>query len=335
MNFTAIGDLAQSIAMRRQSSSLQSRLSQLTQELTTGQAVDVSRHLQGGFHHLADIENQLTLNVSYKSAASEAGLFTNAMQVALEQVQTQLSDLSGDVMLAAHSSGSAELQATAGKARAALNSIVAAMNTEVAGRPLFSGTDLRNAPLRDADVLLDAARTAIAAAPDTAAADAVLETFFMTSGAGFDALIYKGGTQDMSPYRLAADEDVTLAIRADDPVIRAALKDTVMAALADDATLAMDASNRRGLIERASSGLLQQIDGVTGLRAKLGFAEERIEQIASRTAAETTSLQMARTSLLEVDPYETAGALEETQLRLETLYTITARTSRLNLVNFL
>jgi flagellar hook-associated protein 3 FlgL len=335
MSFTAVGDLAQSIAMRRYSSALQSRISQLTEELATGQTANVSRHLQGGFHQLSDIENQLTLNASYKSAAAEAAVFTSAMQAALEYVQDGLSDLSGEVLLTSNTAGPTELHSTAGTARATLDVIVSAMNTDAAGRPLFSGTDVSNAPLSAADVILDAARAAVAGAPDAATVDATLQTFFLSPGAGFDTLIYQGGTQDMSPYRLGAGENVTLSIRADDPIIRAALKDTVMVALADDTGLTLSGADRRDLLTRASGGLLKQTDGVTRLRADLGFAEERIEQITSRNAAETTSLQMARNQLLSVDPFEAASALEETQLRLETLYTITSRTSRLNLVNFL
>jgi len=36
-----------------------------------------------------------------------------------------------------------------------------------------------------------------------------------------------------------------------------------------------------------------------------------------------------------VDIFESATALEQVQTQLETLYTITARTARLNLTNFL
>lgn len=335
MSFNSIGDLAQSIAWRRQSSALQTRMSQLTQELTTGQSADITRHLQGGFHHLADIENQLTLNASYKGAASEAGIFTATMQGALDHVHTQLTDLSGAALLAANTTGGGLIEATAEQAQLALGAIVSALNTDVAGRPLFSGTELDTVPLATPKALLDAARAAISGATDAATAAADLDTFFMTSGAGFDTLVYQGGDGDLSPYRLGAGEEVTLSIRADDPILRAALRDTVMTVLAADDALALNGAARQDLLDRASDGLLSQIDGVTRLRSDLGFAEARIEQIAARIAAETTSLTMARNQLLSVDPFETASALEQTQLQLETLYTITARTSRLNLVNFL
>ena len=54
-----------------------------------------------------------------------------------------------------------------------------------------------------------------------------------------------------------------------------------------------------------------------------------------RNGAETTSLQIARNGITAVDPYETASRLEATRQQLETLYTLTARISRLSLVDFL
>ena len=44
---------------------------------------------------------------------------------------------------------------------------------------------------------------------------------------------------------------------------------------------------------------------------------------------------MARGGMVGVDGYDTATALQETQARLETLYTLTARLSRLKLADYL
>ena len=54
-----------------------------------------------------------------------------------------------------------------------------------------------------------------------------------------------------------------------------------------------------------------------------------------RAAAEATALGLAREALIGADPYEAAAALEAAETQLETLYTLTARISRLSLVNFL
>ena len=60
-----------------------------------------------------------------------------------------------------------------------------------------------------------------------------------------------------------------------------------------------------------------------------------MELISARNEAEETSLEFARNSLLAADPFETATELENVQFYLQSLYTVTARNSQLNLVNFL
>lgn len=54
-----------------------------------------------------------------------------------------------------------------------------------------------------------------------------------------------------------------------------------------------------------------------------------------RLSAQRTSLEIAQNELSSADPYDTVMRLEETQFRLESLYTITARLSELSLVGFL
>jgi len=74
---------------------------------------------------------------------------------------------------------------------------------------------------------------------------------------------------------------------------------------------------------------------LTALQARLGVAQERISSAEIRNAAESSALQIARSDLLAIDPYDTATALQATQTQLETLYSITARLTRLNLTDYL
>jgi flagellar hook-associated protein 3 FlgL len=335
MMFHAIGDLAQSLTMRRHSAGAQSDVMRLTRELSSGQVADVSQHLQGSFGQLANMENQMTLKEAHKTASVEASFHAATMQGALEQVQNQLADLSGRAMLVGYSTEGPALDAVAHDAREALGSIVSALNADVAGRRIFAGNSFDNPPLADADQLMAAVRSAVSGSVDAAAVIAALDTFFDSAGGGFETLIYRGGTDDLSPHRLGGGEEVRLSIRADDQQIRDVLKDTVMAALAADDTLTFGGAERTSLLRTSGSAMMTDIDAIIGLRSDLGFAEERIDQAMSRNAAEYSSLKMARNDLLSVDIFETASALEQAQFRLETIYTLTARTSRLNLVNFL
>jgi flagellar hook-associated protein 3 FlgL len=113
------------------------------------------------------------------------------------------------------------------------------------------------------------------------------------------------------------------------------MREAALAALATDPSRGLDDQTQRELIEASGQGLQSIEVELTGLRADLGFAEARIEESMARNASSRTSLEYARASLLEADPFETATRLDEVQFQLESLYAVTVRTSGLNLVNFL
>ena len=91
--FHAIGDLAQSLTLRRQSAAAQSDVMRLTQELSSGRVADLAQHLQGSFGQLANMENQLAVNAAQRTASTEAQVQATVMQSSLEAVQTQLGSL--------------------------------------------------------------------------------------------------------------------------------------------------------------------------------------------------------------------------------------------------
>ena len=94
-------------------------------------------------------------------------------------------------------------------------------------------------------------------------------------------------------------------------------------------------TEREALLRAAGVGLLTNQDDLTAIRAKVGYANSRIENIATRNASESVSLEYAKGSLLEANPYETTIRLEEVQFQLQSLYTVTTKTSKLSFVNFL
>ncbi len=335
MSFHAIGDLAQFTTTRRHNANLQSQIGQLTQELSTGRTSDVTRKLNASLGHLGDVEHQIVLNSAYKTAATEASVQAGAMQTVLDLIQTQATDISGTAMLAENGMGGSALAAATATARGGLDSIVAALNTGVAGRPVFGGTDLDSGPLISSDALMEAVLVAVSSASDVASVVGALDAFFDTPGGGFDTNVYVGGDQAFSAFQLGGGESVRLSIRADDDALKAVLKDAVMAALAGEPSLSLNHGERLSLLQNAGNSMLSSIDGVIRIRSDLGVAEARIDQSVARIGAERSSLSMARNELMSVDLFETATALEQAQLQLETIYTLTARTSRLNLVNFL
>ncbi|SEL55102.1 flagellar hook-associated protein 3 FlgL [Roseovarius azorensis] len=335
MNLQTFGDMAQTFALRRQGTTLKQQMDLLTRELSSGRAADLSRHLAGNLLRFSQIEHDFVILSSHRTAAREAAVDTRTMQTALGQVQTLSVSLAGNAITVGSAAGGVRVDTLAAEARSILGSMIGALNSSVAGRTLFSGTQTDRVPLAPLGTLLDDLRLAVQGADSPDAVRAALDVFFDTPGGDFETTIYRGGTTDLSPYELGAGESVALTIRGDDPVLRGQMKQVALAALSDDPGVLLSEADRRNLVFGAGTALLAQQPGMTALRANLGFAEARIEQSASRISAEITSLQTARNDLVSADAFETAGNLQQVQFQLETLYTLTARAARLSLVNFL
>ena len=335
MALQSIGDLAQSFVIRRQGTQFVRDMDRLTREVSTGRAADTARHLSGNLLPLADIERALTLADAHRDVARIASVDAGMMQTVLGRVQDSVGTLAEAALATGPSSGAMQPDVLAQAARASLSTMIGALNTASAGRALFGGDVTDRLPLADAETLLEELRTTLASASDPAALRGALNTFFDAPDGGFATTIYRGGQAAAADHALGAGETVALRIRADDAALRDQIKQAAMLSLLDDPALALGDADRFDLARDMGTGLLGAQDGVTRLRAQLGFAEERIAQAQSRIDAEATSLSLARNDLLSVDVFESASALEQVQTQLETLYTITARTARLNLANFL
>jgi flagellar hook-associated protein 3 FlgL len=335
MTLQSIGDMAQSFALRRQSVELNRQMDRLTQELSSGVASDIPRHLSGNLLQLADVERDLSVLDARRDVARTAATDADVMQTALDRVQTATGDLATDAVTAGYAAGGVQTSTVTTEARAALETIVGALNSDMAGRALFAGNTTDRAPLAGADVLLDALTNALSGAADATDIRSRLDTFFDAPAGDFATMLYQGGTDGLRPRDLGAGESVALDIRADDPALRDAMKQTALIAVLDEGSLGLSQQDRRDLIGTAGERLLGGQDNLTALRADLGFAEERIAQAESRISAGLSSLNIARNDLLSVDTPSTAVELEQVQSQLEMLYTLTARSARLSLVNFL
>lgn len=334
MTSVSLGDLAQSFMLQRRSVSLRDNMTRLTDELSSGRVADVREVLSGNHNYLTGLERSLEVLDGYSVANSESTYFTGAMQVALEKVQTFGSELGLDLILA----GGGPIGVISGNpsenARIQLQGVINSLNGDIAGRSMFSGTATDQSPLPSADDLIALVRTAVAGqtTPDDIVAAA--ETWF-ADPAGFDALAYTGSTTALAPFVLSETERVTLDVRADDDAIKEVLRHITVAALADDAGLNLSVPQQSELFGITGIGLQSNQDRLTGLRAEIGFTEERIELISARNQSEATSVEFARNALLEADPFETATELESVQFHLQSLYAVTVRSSQLSLVNFL
>ncbi|MEP2473381.1 flagellin [Roseobacter sp.] len=334
MSATSLGDLAQSFLFQRRSISLRQDLNRLTDELSSGKVSDIREVMSGNHGYLTDLERSLEVLESYSVANIEAAYTTDAMQVSLERVQDSGGTLGLDLLLASAGPLGVISGNPSENAATQLEGVLSYLNDDVAGRSLFAGTATDTAPLPDAETLIAFVRTAVAGQTTPEDVVTAAEAWF-ADPAGFDALAYSGSTTALAPFALSDTENVTLDIRADDDAIKELLTHITVAALASDATLGFEVDEQSELFGLAGLGLQKNQDNLTSLRASIGFVEERIEMISARNGAEETSIEIARGGLLAADPFETATELEAVQFHLQSLYSVTVRSSQLSLVNFL
>ncbi len=334
MNMTSIGDLANSIMLRHRSVQLSQEISTLTQELSSGQVSDVSGRLGGDYSYLTDIDRNLSRLDGYAISASEAALFSSAAQSSLDRLHELSASLSNSLITFDATSTDALREHMAVSAKADIASAISALNASAGGRSLFGGIATDRAPLGSADLLMTELETVVAGLSTAGDVETAVNVWF-DDPAGFDAIMYAGSDVVLAPMQIGAGEEVSLSLTARDPVFRDTLRDMALVALAGNPGLGFDRATQDGLFRSAGNGMLANQDSLTGVRADLGFAEARIEEISARNIAARSSLQYSRTALLEADPFDTATRLEEAQFQLESLYTVTVRSANLSLLNFL
>lgn len=333
MNPVSTGDLHQAYQLRRDAARLKLETAVLGTEVATGLKSDTARAVAGDFTVLAGIESALARNRGHMLVAVEAGVMLSGLQAVLNRVDATAADLSASLLLVS-SSGHAAMVNTAGASAAQqFDSVIAALNTRLGDRTLLAGTATGGPALAPAATMLDALAGAMAGAVTAdEVADRVAAWF--DDPAGFDATAWLG-RDTARPLPLGPGETVPIDVTARDPGVKDMLKGLAMAALLDRGVLAGLAPERTRLARLAGESLAENATARADLAARVGDTEARVETARQRMTAETAALELARASILAADPYETASRLEAAQTQLETLHAVTARLSRLSLVDFL
>lgn len=335
MSYISIGDMAQTYMIRRQNTQLETTATRLAQELSTGRTGDVAKRFSGDFTMVSTIETSLKSLEAYKSASNEAAHFATSMQTSLERVQDQTTAAVSALLLTGNSASQIQIQNTASDVRQKFDAVVSALNTQVGGRSIFAGVATDGPALASADSILADLQIAIAGQTTAAGIEAAVDNWFNTSGGGFETTGYLGSSTSLTPFKIGVGQEADLPITAANSTVRDTLKGLAFAALVSEGALAGDLSEQALLLRNAGNELLTAQDKQTEMRAGVGTVEAQIDTVFAQTVSEISGLEIVKSELLSVDLYGAASELEAVQTQLETLYALTARMSRLSLVDFL
>lgn len=335
-NSVSIGDLSRAALLRQANAQLKSRLLVLTQESASGVKSDMAQAVGGNFGHLAQVEARLTTLAAYRETAAAAQAELAGLQAALETIGKIGSEIGNGMSSGVSATDETSISIRSRQARDDLNAVVGLMNVEIGGRFLLSGSAVETRPMGDAAGILADARAQVAGLTDPAAIAAAISGWFGAApGLGGFADTWFGGNTDTRMVASSSQAAVTQTLTGLDPSFRDILKGLVLGALADDPAVALAREDKAALVAQAGTTTLAGVRALTMRRAEVGMQEEAIARDAVRNAAETTAMSIARTRIVEADPYETASALTQTETNLQNLYALTARLSRLSLTDYL
>ncbi|ABL70785.1 flagellin N-terminal helical domain-containing protein [Paracoccus denitrificans] len=336
-SFHSIGDLSRSYQLRLGQNGLRTKLDRLTQEMISGVKSDIPKALGGDLAGISHIESRLQLLTTFQQNASEAQNRLTTMQAALEQVYGVVDDLGPRLLSEPNISGEHDLRARADSTKQDFRSMFSVLNTSIGGQYLFAGSRTDSAPLGSFDVML-AELTSTVAGVTTAAdiADRIDAWFDAPAGmGGFADRIYQGDDNGSTRFSISPDRQIDKSLTANSTALRDTLKGMAIIAYASEAGAAIDTATLRDLFSEAGTRLLKGAAGLISAQADLGRQQAIVTQAQTRNSAETAALSIARTNLIGADPFETVTTLEETEAKIQSLYAITARLSRLNLTDYL
>lgn len=319
-------------SMMRQGAELRADLQRTSSELTTGISLDPGKKLRGDFSGLASIDSALSRIEAYASTTVAISVLADSMQSALSLISDASDQLSRRLLTTAGTGNAALLDITFGDGARFFDSAISALNTRVAGRSVFGGTQSDQPPLPDSATILSALETAVAAAVTPADLKTAIADWF-TDPTGFAAL-YAGGP-GRAAVPVAAGEAAALPFTALDPAIRNSLIGFATVALLDRGLLGQDPAGRVEMANFSAQSLLAAGDARQLLAARVGSTQQQVADAQSRNGAEKTALGIARLGLVAADPYESAVRLQDLQTKLDSFYTLTARLSKLRLTDYL
>lgn len=336
-NFSSIGDLSRSFHTRLANITMKSRLDTLTNEVVSGLKSDVARSLSGDLSRINYLQTRLSQLDIYDQNATTVEGRLSGMQSAAATVQNLLSSLAPTFLSEARSASPETLALRVSAANEDFNTVIRALNTEVAGKFVFSGARTNVKPLSSRDDIQAAILTEVAGLTDVNDILTAIDNWFdaPAGGAGFLDTAYHGSA---NPAGLVPVTDTQVAgngTLGSDHALREVLKGFAIISLVSASPGTYDINETRDLLHGAAERLHAGDFALTNMRANIGISEQAVARAKTQNTAERSTLTISRGAIISADPYETALALKEAETGMQNIFALTARLSKLNLADYL
>lgn len=326
------GDNASGFSLRSKGSELKSRMEVLSKEISSGKVASVRKHTKGRVEEISIISRRSKNLEGYNLGIARLELLQKTAQISLGQIGGSLQALRDDAVLFQTSSSPSARKTLLEKSELVLERMISALNVSVAGESVFSGTATDRAPL-DLEGLTAAVKAHVLTRPASQSLGDRVDEFFLTAGP-YETQAYSGSSAERS-FLIDDGRTVGVGVRADGIEIRRAIGAVMGVMIALDDTISIPEAQRKDVVSHSIARMSSAMDSVIAVKARLGASQENLELQKTANTAQIESLKMLQSEKLGVDRYAKIAELREAENRLGTVYAMTARMSRLSLLEYI
>jgi flagellar hook-associated protein 3 FlgL len=329
----SISDLARNLMLQKTTASVKRDMNNAAQAVSTGLHADISRETRGDLGLLSSIGTSLARIEGWQANTTLLQVRLEVQQAALQGIDALATSLSTDMLVSSGAHSMSGLVAVGQQGLAGFATAIDMLNSIADGSYAFAGQNADRPPLLPADAILSELQTQISGLVFVQDIETAVNDWF-NDAAGFSAFAYQGG-DPRAAISVSESESIPGGVTAIDPGLLDTLSGLALGALLGQGVPAGPHEARFHLAQRVGERLVSAQVDRTDLAASVGIAEQRVAQARTRLGAEASAFGQARAEIVAADPYEAALRLEETQARLEAIFMLTARLSRLSLTEYL
>lgn len=345
-----VSSLSISGAPRSSVARVQQELVIAQKEVATGRYADVGKSLGVSVSRTITMRTEVSNIEKLRTTNDVIGRRFETMQAVLGTVTGTAENLRASLISTSNTEAGARVNQL--NATANISQVISALNGNFGSRYLFSGAATDTPPMMK-DVVDDFGTSLASAAVDTAwttfltanaitdpadVTDAQMDDFLKND---FEAVFsdanwaanWSNASDADATSRIGEADFVQSTVSANDQSFRNIIKSYVMLSKfgGDD----LNAEARQVLTSASIENLSKGITELTELRTDIGLREERVSKASDGLKVQQKVLEMAINAEEEVDVYEAKTRIDMLMNKLEMSYSLTARMSRMSLLNFL
>lgn len=341
---TYISNLALWAPLRQSTQNIQSQLSTVTAEESSGLYADIANHLGARTGSLVSLRNQIDQLTAFKDSNTVASTRLSTTSTALSSLITQAQTITG-ALTAGTGVGNNSTLATQGSG--ALQNLISTLNTNSGNAYIFGGVNSQTQPIATYSAGSSAQQAVVnsfqsylttngltASTITAGQMDTYLKGPFaaLFSGSNWTSNWSSASSQTVQS-NLNGTETLNTSVSANDPSFQQLAQGYTM--LTEFAGMGLSSGALDTVKTSANTMINSALSGLTALNASVGAAQNEVETANTNIDSQSSIITQNVSNLDEVDPLSLNTKLSALQTQLQVSYQLTNTLKNLTLSNYL